>query len=224
MNNKSTPLTQLPNSAQSQQPQYVNDQHRQLIAQAHTAAQNFTMPVNTQLGGDYSRDEDATIQETLMHLNGSDSPPSSNGVIQQLPPLQSLPSLPAPSLSSLHHYQPPSQSQSQSMPMTMSMAMPIPVPAPLAHLNTSSAHTNAQQLNNGGMANSDPWWSFLGESSELKLVGLVILITLLLTLIPIERLINEYLPSMISKLPYSNIVGRAISAGVMFYVSQALLV
>lgn len=211
--NKSTPLTQLPTSqSQQQQPQFVNDQHRQLITQAHTAAQNFTMPVNTQLGGDYSREEDATIQETLMHLNGSDSSAHPTSAIQQLPPLSQ------PSSSHTPSAMPTPMSAPLPMPMPMSSPMPMPMPTSgnMSMPMTSYAYPHANQA-------LEPWWSFMGDSAELKLVAIVILITLALSLVPFERLVVDYLPSMISKLPYSEVVGRALAAGALFYVSQAVL-
>lgn len=212
MNNsqKSTPLTQLPNppsqqqmqTPQPQQHQYVNDQHRQLITQAHTAAQNFTMPVNTQLGGEYTRDEDATIQETLSHLNGDSQ------TIQQLPPLQQLPQSP-PVTSATFTPPPPHPPMTAPAPMASSGSMSnLPQPAQMQYSATSPS--------------TEVWWSFIGNS-ELKLVAIVVIITILISILPVEHFLNEYLPSFILRLPYADVIGRSLVAGIMFYVLQALL-
>jgi Tfp pilus assembly protein FimV len=68
--------------APQQQQQYVNDQHRQIVAQAQSAAQNFTIPASTSSGrgvSDLNPDDDATIQETLNIVNGT-TPLVSGGV------------------------------------------------------------------------------------------------------------------------------------------------
>lgn len=81
---------------------------------------------------------------------------------------------------------------------------------------TSNLHPNAYD-------SPQWWWSFLGEMDELKLAGLVVFVTLVLAVVPVDRLIRDYLPNVFTKLPYTDILGRAILAGVMFYVLRALL-
>lgn len=75
---KSTPIAQLPFSAPSPQPPaaqpqqpppgYVNEQHRQLIAQAQQAAQAYTLPQPS--SQDIAQDDDATINDVLGVLQG----------------------------------------------------------------------------------------------------------------------------------------------------------
>ena len=68
-NSKSTPLSQLPSPQQAPNSQFVNEQHRQIVAQAQVAAQNFTMPQTT--SGGVSSTEDADIQEALALVTGA---------------------------------------------------------------------------------------------------------------------------------------------------------
>lgn len=75
---KSTPIAQLPFSSPSAQPQqqqlsapppgYVNDQHRQMVAQAQHAAQAYSMPQAS--SQDIAQDDDATINDVLGVLQG----------------------------------------------------------------------------------------------------------------------------------------------------------
>lgn len=226
MDSKSTPLNLLPNSQQlsnPQQPQpshpsnqYLSDHNRQLAA-----VQNFTMPVNTQLGGEYSRDEDATIQETLMHLNGSDG--GHVPAINQLAPLGSM-------------QQPvPVPGQQQQAPSAQPLS-----PSPQVHSHTQYAQpqsdphadvTRGAPIPSPGHypyhpapAQQTAWLSMLGDSDDCKLALLVTLITIGLTIVPFDRLVREYLPSGIADFPYIEIACKACAAGVLFYVLRAIIV
>lgn len=91
---KSTPLNQIPANFQGQASgQFVNDQQRQMITQAQQAAQNFTMPQNSQLQPDIIPDNDNTIQDMLNELNG-------NAPIQDAPPMMMYhqPQVPQPNM------------------------------------------------------------------------------------------------------------------------------
>lgn len=208
MNNKSTPLNLLPNAQQQLQPQQFGG-----------AAQNFSSPINTQLlGGDYSRDEDATIQETLMQLNGSES-------INQLPPLQAIAggqgstgtpvaaganairSVPITGMS-------PTQGQGQAQGQGQGNGT----------MTGTGMGFQAPYYNNNASSSSSNWWSVFGELDDLKLVALVVLITIALTLVPMDCLVQQYLPSILARLPYAETASRALLAGVMFYVLRAVLI
>lgn len=193
--NKSTPLNQLPNSPQSSSsPQFVNDQHRHIVNQAQNAVQNFTLPTNTQLGEEYSRDEDTTIQETLMQLNGSD--------ISQAPMLST-------------HQHRPTQMHVQTLPQ--------PLPSPSQTYSQQQQQHYPQPIPPMQTVYNDRWWSSLGEIDELKIVGLVILVSFVVTLLPIDHMLATYVPVMLSSMPYSDTMMRSIVCGIIFYVSKALL-
>lgn len=209
MNNKSTPLNLLPNAQQQLQPQ-----------QFAGAAQNFAPPINTQLlGGDYSRDEDATIQETLMQLNGSEP-------INQLPPLQAIGSGVGGGPNSG-----PNGGVNTAAPAPGPGPGPSTVngPGPGSGTGTGMGFQTPYYNNNNSNSNfniapnSSNWWSMFGEIDDLKLAALVVVITIALTLVPIDRLVSLYLPSVLARLPYAETASRAVLAGVMFYVLRALL-
>lgn len=214
MANKSTPLAQLPSSQQQQQLQtppnnFVNDQHRQLVTQAHSAVQNFVMPVNTQLGGEYSKDEDAVIQDTLMHLNGvSDSAPPP--IIKQLAPLQSQTELNYPS--------------PVNAPLNQGPASPSPAASSSPGVAQNSQDMLNTSFNHSQHAPVLSWWSCVGDNDDLKMALLVALITVALCVLPIDRLIQEYVPYAISQITYVDLFGKASIAAVTFYILRAFLI
>lgn len=251
--NKSTPINQLPSSSpqglggsgqnmgqsqgQSQgsapQGQFINDQHRHLIAQAHTAAQNFTVPVNTQLGGEYARDEDTTIQETLRQLN---NPDSHTQIIQQLPPIPPLSV--ASTISQSYGQSPvrgpdPSTSQGQSIPIFSQPQSETTHFDPnmmqsgfngmasqhlqQQHMRAPSAQFAASQDSSTGM-----WW-FLGDLEDLKLAGVVAFLSLALALLPLSKAVQAYLPSILSEMPHADMIARAILTGIVFYITRGFL-
>lgn len=106
---KSTPISQLPygsmppppvqqQPAQPPPPAYINDQHRQLVAQAHQAAQVYTMPqTSTQ---DIAPDDDATINDVLGCLQAPGGavamppPPHDPAMYEQMARAYGLPGAP----------------------------------------------------------------------------------------------------------------------------------
>lgn len=204
---KSTPLNQLPTSPQQLQnqvpnPHFVNDHQHHIVTQAQNAVSTFAMPTNTQqqLGDEYMQDNDTTIQETLMLLKDSDMHPTISNQMQSNTVQHQRQQNPMP-----HQNQAPQSSGSTHSPPQV-YAYP-----PSGHVYT---HSPA----------SDRWWSFMGEINDLKMVGLVMFVSIFVSLLPLEYIMITYVPVMLSSLPYSEIVTKAILAGLSFYITKALII
>lgn len=226
--NKSTPINLLPSAQQSGgqapgqgQGQFINEQHRNLIAQAHNAAQNFTVPINTQLGGEYARDEDTTIQETLRHLNNSEP---SKPKIQQLPPIQAMSS---PIIQAQPQTQTHMQHQGQGQayaPPTSSNQMQSMYGSPnIQGMDMFGTNQAGPNMSHSTVQESSGMWWFLGDLEDLKLAGVVVFLTLALAMLPISKAVQMYLPSALGTLPNADLVTRAILTGIVFYVTRGFL-
>lgn len=68
------------------------------------------------------------------------------------------------------------------------------------------------------------WWSCLIDSDDLKMALLVALITVALCVLPVDSLIQDYLPIGMTQIPYAHVTGKAAFAGALFYVLRCILI
>lgn len=198
--NKSTPLNQLPNHPAS--PAFMTDQQRQIVSQAQQAAQNFTLPQNTQASSDIINvdDDDATVQEVLQQLN------------QKIP--ISAPPPPPPPPPSLH--EPPSQTTADFVPHAAG-----PSPAEFGGYGAAAYGYG------GGFpmvqdASGASRWYAIWEDKDVKLLGIVLIAYAAVTLLPVEKLVYHYVA--LHHVPYSNLIIKAVLCALAVYFLKKLFV
>lgn len=204
---KSTPLNQLPSnqpflsgqsSAQnaSSNVLFVNDQQRQIVAQAQQAAQNFTMPQITQPSADVlNTDDDATVQEVLNQLNQQESTTQP----QQFQ---------APS--------PMHQQQQMSVPST------FPALSESYNQMNEATYLPPQMQMPMNMSSSMSGLPFvMMQDTDIKIIGIVILAYVATSLLPIERFVYQYVS--LYKIPYSDVIVKACLCGVLVYIVMKLV-
>lgn len=193
--NKSTPINQLPSQLSAPQNSFVNDQQRHMITQAQHAISTSQMPQNTQLAPEIMNEDDVAIQDMLNNLNTGGIQQQDQ---QQIPMhtqdelLQRLAANNVNVNSLMSGYGP----QAYSMPQQQFASMPS-VP-------TFSAKTITSLFQN-----------------ELKLVGLVFLVVLLVQFVPFHQYVGKYFA--IDKIPYHNVILRAIVASLLVVIGKKLL-
>jgi len=181
--NKSTPLSQLPNTQQQptlpNNPTFVNDQQRQIFVQAQQAAQTFTLPQNTQASNDMGTEDDMTIQDALDALNASAS-----GGQQQVAQQQAAQ---AETFQQYQHQQPPSYEQVQQQ----------------MYQQESQQYHVADTDAKNKLVNDLMTWNDDVKKSIIIGVGFV-----LLHMLHIETFIYKYIA--LDKLPYSAIIIKSV--------------
>lgn len=206
--NKSTPINQLP--AVSQQNMFVNDQQRHIVTQAQQAIGNSTLPQNTQLPSEVINEDDAAIQDMLNNLSSQQEPPQGG-------PPQYSPHIPLPT----GHTQSPQEELmriaaannlniNQLNQLMNGYGAPPSYPPSAAQFQP---HVQGYARHLAGLKNV--------FSSELKLAGLVFLVVILVQFVPFHRYIGKYVA--IDKIPYNEIVLRAIVASLVVVVFKKLL-
>ena len=198
--NKSTPISQLPNL--NPQGNFINDQQRQMITQAQAAISQSTMPQNTQLSSDIINDDDPTIQEVLNQFNGAGSSQKqeiAQNFVQQnhLQQQQLLAQLQA---------QQAQQNYIENMTQQMG-ALP-----PSNQIIPSSSAISSEVLS-GYMLNI---------TDDLKAVALVFAIYVVVNFVPIESMITRYIA--LDKIPYHNIIIKALFAAILFMFLKKLII
>lgn len=191
--NKSTPINQLPNQLSVPQNTFVNDQQRQMITQAQQAISTSQMPQNTQISSDILAEDDATIQDMLNNLNSG----------QQ----QEMPQIPVHSQDELYQRLAATNNVVYNqLPQQPPSYMPQAPPTAVQPTATSgfSSKTLTTLIQN-----------------EFKLVGLVFLVVLLVQFIPFHKYIGRYIA--IEKLPYHDVILRAIIASLLVVVIKKLI-
>jgi hypothetical protein len=208
--NRSTPISQLPSSQNTQEP-FINDQQRQIVSQAQQAAQDFPLPQNTQLNHEISNDNDATVQEVLNQLNAatnSSQPSSSIAQLHQTPPNIMTQTI-QPNMM---------QSTAQQMPMSMHQ---MPSSAPQTYLSPSSARSmDAQWFNN---PLQEPLHMSLTQhlkDSDLTLLIIVLLGYVLVSILPVENFVFNYVA--LYRIPYASLAIKAIMCALLVFVLKKL--
>ena len=218
-NSKSTPLSQLP-SPQQQAPnsQFVNEQHRQIVAQAQVAAQNFTMPQTT--SGGVSSTEDADIQEALALVTGA-VPASSEAQGPQQQQQQQQMMQQQQELAELNALR---QQQHAAMQAQMQLQ---------AQMQQLQQHQQQQQIQQQppqqqshahvprAGASASPF--SLPDTDEIRLVLLGISTFILVTLLPMADLLARFIPAL-EGIPYSDVLVRALLLGIALFVGQRAMV
>lgn len=161
---KSTPLNQIPSNFQGQPSgQFVNDQQRQMITQAQQAAQNFTMPQNSQLQPDIVPDNDNSIQDMLNELNG-------NAPIQDSPQMM------------MYHQ--------QHLPQPNMMENPLLNDQPnIQMMYPQNTNNNPTSIPEG----KPDFASLLVWNNDLKLVIVSIGLFIVVSVLPIEKYVFQYI-------------------------------
>jgi flagellar motor protein MotB len=225
-NTKSTPLSQLPQS-QPQNPnsQFVNDQHRQIVAQAQVAAQNFTMPQATT--GSVSSTEDADIQEALALVNGS-APSSDYALPQQQ---QQQPQQQQQQQMLQHQQQQEMQQQQELNALRQQAALQAQLQQQMQQMQQQMQQQQQQQHGQQPQqahAQSphkyeERTWFSIPDTDEIRLVLIGISTFILVTLLPVSDILAKFFPSL-EGVPYVDVLVRAVLLGVSIFVGQRAMV
>ena len=222
---KSTPIAQLPFQGISDRggPQqqaspgggggvFVNDQHRQIIAQAQHAAQNYTMPQSS--SHDISHEDEATIQETLQYINSSSAP-------LQMPPAHMQ-------QAQMQQTQQSQQSQMQQAQMQQAAYLqydPQPPPAVHGGMDPSlfgygmSAPPMVLPQQASSLVRQNVWMP-ARDDAWIVLMGVIAYV--LLSVLPIEKIAGHYIA--FDKIPYSDVLFKAAIMGVVLYIGRRMFV
>ena len=217
-NSKSTPLSQLPSPQQAPNSQFVNEQHRQIVAQAQVAAQNFTMPQTT--SGGVSSTEDADIQEALALVTGAvpasseaQGPQQQQQQQQMMQQQQELAELNA--LRQQQHAAMQAQMQLQAQMQQLQQQqqqqqIQQQPPQQQSHAHVPRAGASASPFS-------------LPDTDEIRLVLLGISTFILVTLLPMSDLLARFIPAL-EGIPYSDVLVRALLLGIALFVGQRAMV
>lgn len=186
--NKSTPISQLPNTQN-----FVNDQQRSMVTQAQQAIQSSTFPQNTQLSPDITNDDDPTIQEVLNQFNNNDQ-------------AQLLAQAQAQAQAQLLA-QAQAQAQAQMQMQAQAQAQDQ------ANQLYSQMQAQAQVQNNIIPQIIPPSSTILGGyitnfTNDIKLVIAIFVLYIVIEFLPIESVLGKYIA--IDKIPYHKILLRAV--------------
>lgn len=204
--NKSTPLAQLPNNNQNQ-PTFVNDQQRQFITQAQNAiANNNHIPQNTQMSSDIINDDDVVVQDILNEINASSSSNNNDTQFDQNMQQQNM------QQQNIQQQNIQQQNQNQYMQQQ--------------NQNQYMQQQNMQQVggyyDNIADSNSlDLKTYIIHFADDLKLAGLIFFVTILVHFIPFDKLVSKYI--IIDKIPYHDILFRAIMAAIFVIIIKKLI-
>jgi hypothetical protein len=227
---KSTPISQLPfqgapgqavsNAQQQQQmgaiqPQqhFVNDQHRQLVAQAQHAAQNYSLPQSSTL--DIGHDDDIVVQEALQYATGGGGFGGSTGQAGQLP---------GSSSAQLQQQLQQQQLQQQQLQQQQQQMYDLPGP-PADAFSTNQLYQGAvapaSYASSSAAAPTAKTWLSGSLGDDLRHVLLAVIAHVLVTVVPVEGLIDRYVA--ISNIPYSSLLIKAAVLGVAVFVGRHVL-
>ncbi|OYV74995.1 MAG: hypothetical protein B7Z66_14545 [Chromatiales bacterium 21-64-14] len=226
-NGKSTPVSQLPQ--QQQQPQhigqFVNDQHRQIVAQAQNAAQNFAMPQTTSGGAGVlsGSTEEADIQEALALVTGA-VPVTAADVGQGQGQVQTVQHQEDPEIAALRQQQAQLQAQMQAQRLQMQQQQQQ---QQQQQVNTSAGATsNASNASNASSPKDEPsaFSSFasyfrLPDSDEIRIALIGISAYILVTLLPVSDLLSRFVPAL-DGVPHADVLVRALLIGITLFVGQ----
>lgn len=198
--NKSTPISQLPNTQN-----FVNDQQRSMVTQAQQAIQSSTFPQNTQLSPDITNDDDPTIQEVLNQFNNNDQ-------AQLLAQAQAQ-----AQAQLLAQAQAQAQMQMQAQAQAQDQANQL----------YSQMQAQAQVQNNIIPQIIPPSSTILGGyitnfTNDIKLVIAIFVLYIVIEFLPIESVLGKYIA--IDKIPYHKILLRAVLfAGLFILLKKFIL-
>jgi hypothetical protein len=219
--NKSTPLAQLPNNntTSMQTQNFITDQQRQYISQAQNAISNSHMPQNTQISADIMNDDDVIVQDILNQINASTD--NSQQQINEQPTSQQI--------QQMNHQlmmQQMAQQQQQTMltqPQNGGMFMPPQAQQAMLMSQLNNLNRDGNPYDNM-ISNQHPtefkdYLLLFGD--DLKLVGIVFIVVILVHFIPLDKLISRYF--VIDKVPYHEIILRAIMAAILIIIIKKLV-
>lgn len=226
MNTKSTPLNQLPYTGAPGAPPsmpggpptgpggggFVNEPHRNIITQAQAAAQNFIMPQNTQVQVQPDVDDDPTVTEALNQFNTLAVGSGGGGGGGQGPPQQ--------------------LAQQQQMAQMAQMAPPEYAAMPLTHDPSAQYGDGAQYVvppmaqaqaggdwgmgGNTGMGmgggsggGNGPEGGLMALLPHVRDAAVVALLYVLLSALPIGRLLGTHVPAIAAAVPCADVLVRA---------------
>jgi hypothetical protein len=215
---KSTPISQLPSFApqqqqmmqppppqqqQQQQGPFVNDQHRQIVAQAQHAVQNYTMPQSSSSAHDISHEDEATIQETLQYISGpyNGAAQQQQQQQQQPPPQPAMQYDPSPPPPLPPHYM---MHDGGGGGMYMPPSALAPPPQPVLAPSVSVAGCG-----------------WMPAADDVRVVVLGIMAYVLLAVLPLESLVSKYI--RLDGFPYADIILKALAMGAILYAGKRLL-
>lgn len=188
--NKSTPISQLPNTSQN----FVNDQQKLMITQAQQAIQNSTFPQNTQISADITNDDDPTIQEVLNQFNNNN-----NEQAQLLAQAQV-------------------QAQLQLQAQAQAQAQMAQLQSQAAHEQANQIYSQMQAQQQAQSININPQIippssTILGGyitnfTNDIKLIIAIFVLYIVIEFLPIETVLGKYIA--IDKIPYHKILLRAL--------------
>jgi hypothetical protein len=197
---KSTPLNALPTAnvnpiAQpTPAPGFVNDTQRQMVMQAQQAAQGFQLP---QSSNDVIVDDDATINDVLNQFNGNNAQTENHLVPPQL---QTQPALLQTQPTQGYNLMETMTNDPSAMYGNQMSGFQQP------NINMMESLAQHSNIENNGFLN-DP---------ELKIALYAIGVFFIVSVLPVDTFINRYVA--LQKVPYSNVLVRALLAGIVIYL------
>lgn len=209
--NKSTPINQLP-VQQGSQPSFVSDQQRNMITQAQQAIGNSTMPQNTQLQSEILNEDDSVIQDMLNNLNSSQPDAQLPSYIQQ------------------HQQQQQQQQQMQQNQLQQQQQDELMRLAAMNNLNINQLMSGYGPNPSGSYTTpsivmpqvNNYTKQFTGLfTNEIKLIGIVFLVVIVVQFIPIHQYVGRYIS--IEKIPYHDIILKASLTASLVVILKKLL-
>ena len=190
---KSTPLRQIQDSRNGNS--YINEQQMQMVTQAQQAAQAFQQPQDSSQLIDGAVDENA-INELLQNITSETFAQAGDEPQMQssIPQMQSsIPQMPT--------YFPSPFNQPHNY---------IDDVAEMPATNTKAGASGFMSMFSAGALNND-----------LKLAAICVTVFIIASHIPLEKLVYRYVS--LDKIPYSQIVIKAILAGILFIILGRLI-
>jgi hypothetical protein len=200
---KSTPINQLPSQINASQNTFVNDQQRQMIMQAQQAIGNSTMPQNTQIANEIINEDDSVIQDMLNNLGSPDM------MVQQ---------------QQQHQQQ---QQQLDAMQQEEIMKRLAANNMNINNLYNQNAYVPASSPQYAAPSNAFVQPVGLSKqftslfSSELKIVGVVFFVVLIIQLVPFHQYVSKYIA--IDKVPYYDVIFKAILAALLVAIVKKMV-
>lgn len=197
---KSTPINQLPSNMLQTATAQQHIYNESLADNRQHAVQSFVMPQNTQALNDVPNEDDSTVMEALKHLGGGPAakpPPSQVAQPQEYTP------------------PPPTMQQLQMDPNTY-VSSPMMAPGMFHETPTNQYFQSVQPSPiDDQMYQTNAMSDFIVLHSDLRNALIVIVVFVIISVIPVEKIIYKYIA--LDKVPYSHVVIKAVLAGILFF-------
>ena len=209
---KSTPISQLPFQQQhpqqqvpqqQQPPSFVNDQHRQIVAQAQHAAQQYTLPQPSS-GAAPPPDDDITIQEAYQYIQGhaSHAPPHASPPHAQQHPLQQQ-------QPQQHVQHPPSASPEFGMggPDSWSSS---------SQMIQTGDQSSSSNSGGGGVL------SWIPNAEDVRHVVIGVVAFLIVSICPVKSIMGKFIDTASLPVPHADTLVKCLIMTVALFIGRKL--